>query len=354
MDFANILTKEYYGNTVQDWFVALAIVVAAAIFGKILYWFTQKVLRRLTEKTQTRFDDILIDMLEEPLVFALTLAGVWWGLQTLTLTETAEVWLGRIAQGLIVLAVAWLISRLLDALYAEYLAPLAEQSETDLDDQVLPILRKGTKVAVWSVGIIVALNNAGYQVGAILAGLGIGGLALAMAAQDTVSNIFGGFTIFADRPFTLNDRIRLDGYDGTVTEVGLRSTRIQTLSGPVVTIPNSKFSDSAVENVTAEPNRKVVVTLGLTYDTPAEKMEEAMETLRQIAAGQPGLDEKVLVAFNEFGDFSMNLLFIYYIQKDADILQTQTDVNLAVLREFNHRGLELAFPTQTIYAQTMS
>jgi MscS family membrane protein len=354
MDFADILTKEYYGNTVQGWFVALAIVVAAAIAGKILYWFTQKVLRRLTEKTQTRFDDILIDMLEEPLVLAATLAGVWWGLQTLNLTETAEVWLGRIAQGLIVLAVAWLIARLLDALYAEYLAPLAEQSETDLDDQVLPILRKGTKLAVWSVGIIVALNNAGYQVGAILAGLGIGGLALAMAAQDTVSNIFGGFTIFADRPFTLNDRIRLDGYDGTVTEVGLRSTRLQTLAGPVVTIPNSKFSDSAVENVTAEPNRKVVVTLGLTYDTPAEKMEEAMETLRQIAAGQPGLDEKVLVAFNELGDFSMNLLFIYYIQKDADILQTQTDINLAVLREFNHRGLELAFPTQTIYAQTVS
>lgn len=351
MDVQNILTKEYYGNTIQDWIVALAIVVGAAIVGKILYWFTQRVLRRLTEKTQTRFDDILIDMIEEPLVLATTLAGAWWGFQTLTLSETAEVWIGRIAQGLIVLAVTWLIARLLDSLYAEYLAPLAQQSETDLDDQVLPILRKGTKVAIWSVGVIVALNNAGYQVGAILAGLGIGGLALAMAAQDTVSNVFGGFTVFADRPFTLKDRIRIAGYDGTVTEVGLRSTRIQTLDGPVVTIPNSTFSDSAVENVTAEPNRKVVVNLGLTYDTSAEKMEEAMETLRAIASGQPDLEEKVLVSFNAFGDFAMNILFIYYIKTGADILQAQTAVNLAILRGFNARGLEFAFPTQTIYTQ---
>lgn len=107
---------------------------------------------------------------------------------------------------------------------------------------------------------IVALNNAGYDVGALIAGLGIGGLALAMAARDTVSNVFGGFTIFTDRPFTLNDRIKVSGFDGTVDEIGIRSTRLRTLAGTLVTIPNSTFSESAVENVSAEPSRKVVMT----------------------------------------------------------------------------------------------
>lgn len=229
------------------------------------------------------------------------------------------------------------------------LAPLTAESDTSLDDQLMPILRKGTKFSIWSIGIIVALNNAGYDVGALIAGLGIGGLALAMAARDTVSNVFGGFTIFTDRPFTINDRVRISGFDGVVDEIGVRSTRLRTLSGTMVTIPNSTFSDSAVENVSAEPSRKVSMTLGLTYDMTAEQMEQAMEILRSIAADAEGLEEKVLVAFNGFGDFSMNILFIYYITKGADILEVQTEVNLAILRRFGEAGLEMAFPTQTLY-----
>ena len=137
---------------------------------------------------------------------------------------------------------------------------MVEESDNTLDDQLLPIVRKGTKFSLWAVGIIVALNNAGYDVGALIAGLGIGGLALAMAARDTVSNVFGGFTIFTDRPFTLNDRIKVSGFDGTVDEIGIRSTRLRTLAGTLVTIPNSTFSGSAVENSSAEPSRGVVMT----------------------------------------------------------------------------------------------
>lgn len=351
MDLQAFLAKEFYGNTVAQWGFALLIIVVAAAAGKVLYWFTSTVMRRLTAKTKTRLDDIVIDMIDEPMVLALTFAGAWYGLKRLELPETADLWVDRMVQALIVLAVTWLIARLLDSMYREYLEPLTAKTETDLDDQVLPILRKGTKLGVWSLGVIVALNNAGYEIGAVLAGVGIGGLALAMAARDTVSNVFGGVTIFTDRPFGLNDRVRVGGFDGVVEEVGIRSTRIRTLAGPVVTIPNSTFSDSPVENVSLEPSRKVSVTLGLTYDTTPEQMEEAMSTLRGIAEAHPDLEEKVLVSFSAFGDFSMNLLFIYYIKQGADILQVQTDVNMAILKEFNARGLELAFPTQTIYTQ---
>ncbi len=349
--FEGLLSKTFYGNTMFNWLIVLAIIVGAAMVGKIIYWVFGNVIKKITQKTKTRLDDIIIDMIEEPVVFILVISGAWYGLNRLTLPEIAQQWMGNILHFLIILTVAWLISRLLDSLYREYLVPMAEQTETDLDDQLLPILQKGTKISIWAIGVIVALNNAGYDVGALIAGLGIGGLALAMAAKDTVSNIFGGFTVFTDRPFKLNDRIKVDGYDGFIREIGVRSTRLETLEGRIVTIPNSKFSDMAVENISLEPSRKVSSNLGLTYDTTAEQMSQAMAILKEIVAGNEGAEEKVLVSFNAFGDFAMNILFIYYIKSGADIMETQTEINMAVLEKFGSAGLEFAFPTQTLYTR---
>ncbi len=347
--FEQILTKTYYNNTIAGWGKALLIVVAALVIGKILYWISKTILGKLTGKTETKIDDIILDLIEEPIVFSFTAAGMWFGLHTLTLGERAQGWIGNGFQFIIVLSITWLVARLLNSVFTFYLAPLAEASENDLDDQVLPIVRKGTGMIIWSVGIIVALNNAGYDVGAVLAGLGIGGLALAMAAKDTVSNFFGGVTIFVDQPFKLGDRVRVSGFDGTIEEIGIRSTRLRTLAGTLVTIPNSVFSDSEVENVTEEPSRKVSLNLGLTYDTTPDSMKKAITTLQEIAASNDHLEEKIVVSFNAFGDFAMNILLIYYIKKGADIMETQTEVNMEVLGRFNAAGLEFAFPTQTLY-----
>ena len=193
------------------------------------------------------------------------------------------------------------------------------------------------------------MNNAGFDVGALIAGLGIGGIAFAMAAKDSISNVFGGITIFADRHFRLNDRIKVDGYDGSVKDIGIRSTRLQTLEGRMVSIPNSKFTDTLVENVTSEPTRKVVLSLGLTYDTDHKQMNKAIEILKDIANSNESVDGNFKIAFSGFGDFSLNILFIYYITKEGDILMTQNDINMSILERFNNENLEFAFPTQTIY-----
>ena len=349
-----LLSRNYYGNTVLDWVIAFGIIIAAFLVGKIAYWISGNIFRQWTKRTKTNLDDIILDMVEEPIVFVLTVAGIWYGLRRLTLPDIAHQWIGNAFQFLIVLAAAWMVTRLLDAVYREYVVPIAQKSENDLDDQLLPILQRGTKLAVWSIGIIVALNNAGYDVGALIAGLGIGGLALAMAAKDTVSNVFGGFTIFSDRPFKLNDRVKVAGYDGTVTDIGVRSTRLKTLEGRVVTIPNSKFSATAVENVSLEPSRKVVSNLGLTYDTTPEQMNEAMALLKEIAGAQGNLEDNISVGFNAFGDSAMNILFIYYIKKEGDILGTQTEINMKILEAFTKAGLDFAYPTQTLYTKQLA
>jgi MscS family membrane protein len=350
---SGLLSKTFYGNTVDQWLIAFAIMIGAAIVGKALYWFFANIGRRLTSKTKTKLDDLIIDMIEEPIVVAATLFGIWKGLDRLVFPDETRQWIAYGMEGLIILSVTWLLARLMDSLIREYLVPLAEKSETDLDDQLLPIFRRGAKASIWVLGIIVALNNAGYQIGPLIAGLGIGGLALAMAAKDTVSNVFGGFTIFTDRPFTINDRIKFSGFDGNVEEIGLRSTRVRTLGGTLVTVPNAKFADSPVENVSAEPSRKVVVNLGLTYDTTPAQMQDALATLRAIAEANENLEEKVVTGFTDWGDFAMGILFVYYIKSGADIIGTQSEINLAILEQFNAKGLEFAFPTQTVYHQAL-
>lgn len=347
-----ILAQTFYGNSIQDWAIAFAIVALTLLVAKIVYWVFSKILKRISARTGSRMLELVVDMIEKPVVFGLIAAGFWFGINTLGLPEAVAGWIGRVFQVLIVLAIGWLVARLLDALLKEYLAPSTAKSETDLGDQLMPILGKGMKIIVWGLTIVIALNNAGYDVGALLAGLGIGGLAMALAAKDTVSNLFGGVTIFTDKPFTLNDRIRISGFDGTVEEIGVRSTRIRTLAGTLVTIPNKAFADSAVENVSAELSRKVTTNLGLTYDTTPEQMDGAMAILADIAANNDGLEEKTVISFNAFGDFAMNILFIYYIKKSADIMGVQSEVNMEILRRFNDKGLEFAFPTQTIYTKT--
>lgn len=348
----DFLAKEFYHNTVGDWFISLLIILASVIFGKILYWFFGRIIKKLTSKTKTKIDDILVDMIEEPIVLAITIAGLWYGLNRLEFTEWWQEWMGKIYHILLAINITWFIARLVDAIIEEYVVPLTEKTESDLDDQIMPIVKKGLRSIIWILGIIVALNNAGYDVGALIAGLGIGGLALAMAAKDSVSNIFGGVMVFTDKPFKVGDRIKIGGYDGTITEIGIRTSRLKTLEGRIVTIPNAQFTGNMVENVSLEPSRKVISNLGLIYDTTPEQIELAMNLLKEISSKNENLEDNYLVSFNNFGDFSLGILYIYYIKKEADILQTQTDINLAILKSFNENGLEMAFPTQTIYSKS--
>lgn len=343
------LEQDFYGNTIKDWSISLGIFIGAIIVAKILYWFIGKYVKKITERTKTNLDDILIDKLEEPIVYGIAIIGFYWGFHRLSFGDGVDRFFDHVFTITFTLNITWLIVRVVDSLIEEYIVPVVNKSESDLDDQLLPLIRKLLKATLWAMGVIIGLNNAGFDVAALIAGLGIGGLALALAAQDTVKNIFGGVMILLDKPFKVSDRIKMDGFDGYVEEVGIRSTRIRTLEGRLVTIPNMHFSENAVENVSKEPNRKMVLNLGLTYDTPPEGMQKAMDILKNIILDHPGVEDDCLVSFNTWGDSSMGILFIYFITDMNNLLQVQTDVNMSILKQFNENGLEFAYPTRTIY-----
>ena len=343
-----VLHQEFYGNSILNWAIAVGILILSFVVVKMLYWIFSNVIRRLTSKTKTSLDDVLIDKLEKPLTYLVLILGYWISIHYLMFKEEVELVLENVAYFLLVIDVTAILSRIVDALITEIIMPISEKSDSSFDNQLIPVIQKGVRSIIWILGIIIGLDNIGFDITAMIAGLGIGGLALALAAQDSVKNIFAGIMIFLDKPFRIKDRIQVDGFDGIVEEVGLRSTRLRTLEGRIVTIPNSRFTDNSVTNVTSQPTLKVKLNLGLTYDTDEVQMQKAIDILEDIVKNQEAITDDYAAGFNGFGDFSLNILFIYYVKPDSHWLDTQTLVNKEVLRRFNKEGLEFAFPTQTI------
>ena len=348
---SDFLSKTFYGNTIAEWLVSLLIIVGSFILAKALYWVSSNVVKKLAKKTKTQLDDIIVDKVEEPIVMAVVLGGFWFGIHYLHLTEGFSSFIDKAFYVAITFDVSWLIVRLIDALLVEYFSPLVKKTEGNLDDQLLPIIRKSLKAVIWTVAIVVGLNNAGYDVGALIAGLGLGGFAFAMAAKDSVANLFGGVTVFMDKPFKIGDRIQIDGYDGSIVDMGLRSTKLKTLAGRIVTIPNKNFTEKYIENVSSEPNRKISLTLGLTYDMSNEDIQKGIDILKDIDKKSKYTKDECVAIFESFGDFSLNITFIYYIKKGEDIWAAINDTNFEILKRFNEAKLDFAFPTQTIISE---
>ena len=345
----DILQHTFLGNSLEHWLMALAWAVGGIIVARILYKIVGNLARRITAKTRSNLDDLIVDKLEEPLVLALTIIALRTGYSELTFGDSVDAFVDSAMKVAYALNITWGIARLVDAVIMNFFVPYTLSKESAMMDQFGPILRKGLRSGIWVFGLIMALNNAGYDVGALIAGVGIGGLAMAMAAKDFVSNIFGGITVFVDKPFQVGDRVQIGGYDGIIEEIGIRSTRLRTLAGRVVIIPNFKFTDSFVENVTIEPARKVSLTLGLTYDTTPEQVEQAISILKDIIADRADtLEQDPTIWFDSFGDFSLNIKLIYYIKKEGHWAYSPGEVNLEILKRFNAAGLDFAFPTQTL------
>lgn len=338
----------FLGNPVMEWLQALGYFLGGVILARIIYLLFKRVFKRLAAKTQTKWDDVFVDQVEEPMAFGIVILGFWFGYEHLHFGVGVDNFMEHVFQILIAIDITWLVARLLDSVVSNVILHLDERTDSSTVAQFGPILQKTLRSLVWILGIISGLTNAGYDVGALLAGVGIGGLAMAMAAKDFVANIFGGITVFIDKPFGVGDRIKVNGIDGTVLEIGIRSTRIKTLENRLVTIPNHQFTDQVVENVTAEPSRKMKVVLGLTYDTTPDQIQQALDILTDIVSAAGRTEDEYTVWFSGFGDFSLNVSCIYFIRKGEHWAQVPNEIHMQILKRFNEAGLNFAFPTQTL------
>lgn len=351
MDTLNAIFESiFFGNTVWQYLLFFGCLIASIVVGKIVYFIFKNFLRKIAGKSKTKFDDYLIDIVEEPLVLLIVTLGFWLGQFFLTLNVEAQKFFDNVVFVLIAITVTWFLIRLIDMLVGRYIQPLVSKSESKLDDQILPVIRKSTKAVVAILAIIIILSNLGYDILSLLAGLGIGGLAIALAAQDAVKNVIGGFSIFWDKPFQIADYVEVGGESGTVKEVGLRSTRLKTVGETTIVIPNSKVADSVIENFASRSARRVTLNIGLTYDTTADQIEEAMRIIEATIKSVEGTNhEDIMTRFVNFGAYSLDLEVVYWITNMADWKMIIHRINMGIKRNLDNAGLEMAFPTETHY-----
>ncbi len=346
---SNFLSNTYLGNTLSSYLIFLGIIIASIIIGRLLFLISRKIIRVKAAKTATKIDDVLVEVLERPLVFLISIIGLMVGLKTLYISESVNNFFQNLISILLTIDVAWFVISFVDSLLVHYIQPITDKTKSDVDDMLLPLVRRLAKITLIIIAAIIIIDKFGYNITSLVAGLGIGGIALAFAAKDLLANLFGGFAIITDKPFKMGDRIKIENYDGWVREIGLRTTRVETLDGFQLIVPNSKIADSILENVSREQARKVKMVFGLEYNTSIKKMEEAKKILHEIIKKNKDTRDDSIIGFTEFGESSLNIQAIYWIKNLDKIIEAKHNVNMEIKKQFERAKINMAFPSRTVY-----
>lgn len=326
------------------------LVLLALIVQKLVVWATTVQVRRLAGRGRARWTVEAVGRAGGPLG-GLVMAGVFWvGFPLMDFPVGVNRVVLFAARVLSMASVVWLGYRMADVL-SDFMMARAERTDTKLDDQLVPLVRKSLKVLMVVIGGLFILQNLHVDIGSLLAGLGLGGLAFALAAKDTVANLFGSVMIFVDRPFQIGDWVRIGDIEGNIEEVGFRSTRIRTFYNSLITFPNARLMDAAVDNLGARRYRRYSTVLSLTYDTPPDRIEAFCEGVRQLIRDTDGMrKDYFIVEFKEYGAHSLDVMVYCFMEAPdwAAEMRIRTQLNLAILRLAKRLGVAFAFPTRTI------
>ena len=345
------------GFILQYWqWLALAILIFVGVLVERVLTFVlvRVVAGRLAPTVKARrIDDDLIKAAMRPLG-VVAMAGLWWlGLLTLGLPPQALAILLLAVKFLAIASFVWAAYRAVDVATA-VLESYAAKTDTKYDDLLIPLLRSSAKVFIAAFGTVFLADNLNINITGLLAGLGLGGIAFALAAQDTVKNFFGSITVLVDRPFQVGDWVVINDIEGTVETVGFRSTRIRTFYNSLVTLPNANLISASVDNYGARRYRRWRSFLGVAYDTPPEKIDVLCEGIRELVRRHPYTRKDYFhVYLNQFGASSLDILiYVFWETPDwATELRERHRFVVDVLRLTHHLGVEIAFPTRTLWVK---
>jgi MscS family membrane protein len=342
--FAGIPLWQYVASLI---YIFLAFYVSKAldafITGRVKKW---------AEKTTTKLDDLLVQVLRGPVKIIAFVILLHIGMRVYSWPEALADFFSKGLKIIVAVSVTYVLLKAVDVLLGLWRDRTATPENEQFSKQLLPLIGKTLKVFVVIVAALVTSQNLGFNVTGLIASLSIGGLAVGLAAQDTLANLFGAVAVLVDKPFKVGDRIQLDALDGTVESIGFRSTRVRNLDGHLVTVPNKTMGNATITNVTARPNIKTVMNVGLTYDTPPVKIRRALEILEEVYQRHPKTSDFVM-SFNKFESSSLNILVVHW-WGDTDFkayLAGIQEMNLKLKERFDAERIEFAFPTQTLYVK---
>lgn len=344
------LFKKIFGNALWKYLASFVYIFLAFYISKLMDYLVGVWLKKWADKTATKVDNLLLDLVHGPVKIVSFVIFLHIGLGVFEWPDLAKKVISKGLLVVVAVSLTYMVLKLVDLLMGYWRERAKHEEDRAFDDQLYPIVRKSLKAFIVVVSVLVTSQNLGINITAAIASLSIGGLAIGLAAQDTLANLFGAVAIFLDKPFRIGDRIQLDAVDGTVETIGLRSTRVRNLDGFLVTVPNKTMGNATITNVTRRPNIKTVMSIGLTYDTPYERVKQAVEILNGVYKGHQKTQD-VWISFNKFGASSLDITVIHW-WNDTDYrgyLTGMQEMNLEIKRQFDEQKLNFAFPTQTLY-----
>ncbi len=331
-------------------FVAIFLGHLARLLGTL----ASRSLQRITKRLRHRWWNEALVLTEKPLGLAAACLFWFFSIQALAFDGKAYFVFQVLVQLILSISMVWAAYRLVDVLN-ECLIEKSKTSETALDDYVMPLVQRSLRTFTVIFGVLLVFQNLGINVMSVLAGLGLGGLAFALAAKDACANLFGSVMILMDKPFCIGDWINVDGVDGTVEEIGFRSTRLRTFYNSIISIPNSAIANANIDNYGVRCYRRAVAKLGLTYDTPPEKVEEFCEGVKEILQTNKNVrQDSFHVVFNAYQADSLEILVYFFLivpDWSAELVERQ-NVYLEILRLAKDLEVEFAFPTQTLHVES--
>ena len=342
-----ILAQTYFGNTVEAYLIALGIFVGGIIVVKILQKIILYRLKKWAEKTETTLDDFLVRAIEKSIVPLFYFGAFYLGVASLKLSPEAA---NIIKIASLVLLTFFLVRFISTSIMFTLSHFIKKQERGEEKVRQLRGMTVLINLVVWLIGIVFLMDNLGFDISAVIAGLGIGGIAIALAAQAILGDLFSYFVIFFDRPFEVGDFIVVGDKVGTVEYTGIKTTRIRALSGEQLVFSNTDLTNSRIHNFKKMERRRVVFKIGVVYQTPKDKLAEISTFVREIIEKQT---DTVFDRghFSSYGDFSLDFEFVYFILSPEYVkyMDTQQKINLEIYEEFEKRGIEFAYPTQTLF-----
>lgn len=337
------------GNTVAHYSISVLLLVVALLARRIVTRVVFALLRRVASRTKTTFDDKLFPALETPAAVLVMILGIYSALHVLKLTPSADYYISSGSRVAFSLAIFWGLWRLISTAL-EHGNEIARGKGMAISS-FMPWIKKTLLTVFVILSVLLTVESLGYDVKAIMAGLGIGGLAFALAAQDTLANIFGAIVVAVDQPFKIGETVRIGTNVGTVEDIGLRSTRIRMVDRSLMVVPNKIVAAETITNLSRFTQRRNEQVIGLTYDTKPEELDGIVEDFKQIILAEEEVDPtSVMVYFRDYSASSLDL-WVVYMAKSPDFqayMRLRQRINLAFMRAVDARELSFAFPTQTL------
>ncbi len=347
------LTKMIFGIPIGNLIAAFVVLFLFLMLRKFFANIFIGWLMHLAQKTSTQYDNRIISALKKPISFSFVLIGFHLFFLLIFL-ETGFV--KNVLNTLLVFVIFWAIISVAEALKG-FIYHATEKFNRDLSNEMANFVLKIIKVIIGSLGLAAMLQVWGINVTALIASLGLGGLAFALAAKDTASNLFGSFALLADKSIRIGEWVKVGGVEGVVEDVGMRTTKIRSFQKSLITVPNQLVANQPIENFSRRGIRRIKMRIGLTYDTASKQLIQIKNDIEKMLQNHQGISQKdsLMVFFDSFGDSSLNI-FVYTFANTANwerYLQIREDVHIKIMEIVEKNGSSFAFPSQSIYVESL-